>query len=234
MRKGAIKNLTNQKFGRLTVVEITNERTSGRHVVWKCICDCGNECYVNAASLTSGKTKSCGCLAKESRGTSRITHHKSNEKIYRVWQSMKDRCNRKKNKNYPHYGGRGLKVFSEWEDDFQTFYDWALANGYKEGSQIDRVDVNGNYEPSNCRWVNVKMQQNNKRNNHLITYRGITHTITEWEDLLGFKRGVISSRINRYKWDVERALTEGATDAVHLFGVFICDECLDDARRWID
>lgn len=204
MSKNQIKDLTGQRFGRLRVIEQTAERKN-RRVVWKCVCDCGNECYIVSRSLISGATKSCGCFMQESRGKSRITHHKSNEKIYLTWQSMRKRCESPNNKNFTDYGGRGIKVCEEWRNDFQAFYDWAMANGYADNLTIDRIDVNGNYEPSNCRWVSRKIQSNNRRNNVYLTYKGETHTISEWGEIKNIKPSVLYQR-KRKGWSVEKML----------------------------
>ena len=113
MRKGAAKDLTGQRFGRLVVVSETQER-SDRCVVWKCLCDCGNEHYVVSRSLVSGRTRSCGCLMNETRGVARTTHHMSDTKLYYRWQAIKKRCNCENHKNYSDYGGRGISVCDEW------------------------------------------------------------------------------------------------------------------------
>ena len=216
MSSGKIKDLTGQRFGRLVVLSKTDKRAN-RCVVWHCICDCGNYADVSSRSLIGGKTKSCGCYMNECRGKSRTTHHMSTSKLYSVWNSMKGRCFCETDKSFAYYGGRGITVCDEWKNDFQAFYDWAIANGYDTNAKrgectLDRIDNDGNYEPSNCRWVTNATQQNNKRNNHLITFNGVTHNISEWEKRLGFKRGVISSRINEYGWSIEKALTEGACE----------------------
>ena len=137
-----------------------------------------------------------------------MTHHQSGTKLYDVWCAAKARCNNPKNKNYKHYGGRGIKVCDEWENSFQAFYEWAMANGYKEGLSIDRIDNDGNYEPANCRWVTQEEQCNNRRTSHKLTYEGETHTITEWSKITGIKRKIISQRVNNLGWSIERALTE--------------------------
>lgn len=162
--KGKIKDLTGQRFGRLTVIAKTDKRIY-RHVVWECLCDCGNKHFVPSNSLIGGKTKSCGCFMEESRGISRTKHHMSNEKIYSVWQGMRKRCFSKYNKNYEDYGGRGITVCDEWNNSFQSFYDYVskLAHFGEEGYSLDRINNDGNYEPGNVRWATQKEQVNNAR-----------------------------------------------------------------------
>lgn len=164
LSRGLIKNLVGRHFGRLTVVSMTDKRID-RHVVWECQCECGSICFVPSNSLITGRTKSCGCLMKEMRGVSRITHHQSNEKIYFVWQAMRKRCFHKKDKNYKYYGGRGITVCDEWKNDFQPFYDYvsSLQHFGEKGYSIDRINNDGNYEPGNVRWATAKEQSNNQR-----------------------------------------------------------------------
>ena len=120
---------------------------------------------------------------------------------------MKDRCYNSNSKNYKNYGLRNIKVCIEWKNNFINFYDWAINNGYKDNLTIDRIDVNGDYEPSNCRWATVKQQQNNKRNNHVLCYKNEKHNITEWGLILGIKRDTIYNRLRR-GWTVEKALSK--------------------------
>lgn len=130
-------------------------------------------------------------------------HGMKKTRIYKSWERIKRRCNNPK--TYKNYGGRGIKVCDEWSKDFMAFYEWAMANGYRDDLTIDRIDVNGNYEPNNCRWVTMKEQENNRRNNHHITYNGETHTIAEWGDILNIPYKVLLQRITTYKWSIEKA-----------------------------
>ena len=131
------------------------------------------------------------------------THGKTGTRIHNEWRSMKRRCYSKEQKGYKDYGGRGITVCDEWLHDFQAFYDWAMANGYDDNLTLDRIDSNGNYEPSNCRWVSQKVQQNNRRNNHYITYNGKTQTAKQWAEELNINYSTIITRLNR-GWSIER------------------------------
>ena len=157
--------MTGQRFGRLTVVGQTEERQH-RHVVWECHCDCGNTCFVMSSSLIHGSTKSCGCFMSEARGVSRTTHHMSHEKIYLLWQGMKQRCFYQNNKAFKYYGGRGITVCDEWKDNFQAFYDYVskLPHYGEKGYSLDRINNDGNYEPGNVKWSTQTEQLMNRRN----------------------------------------------------------------------
>lgn len=187
-----IKN--GDKFGRLTVVSCIGKNAKGRWL-FLCKCDCGKETAVLGKSLKSGNTKSCGCYRLEAGIASNTTHGMSKTKLYRIWASMKDRCLRPKSTAFYKYGGRGITVCEEWLD-FENFRAWAMANGYEEGLSIDRVNPNGNYEPSNCRWVTMQEQAHNKRTSVFITYNGETHTLKQWSEIVGVNYYTMQ---NRYK-----------------------------------
>lgn len=163
---------------------------------------------VSGQELRKGDTKSCGCIKSEMDLTRNKTHGESNTRLYRIWKRMRQRCNDVNSSDYSHYGGRGICVCDEWQNDYHAFRNWAMANGYNDQLTLDRIDVDGSYNPDNCRFVTMKTQSNNRTNNQAIEYNGETHTIAEWSDLTGIQYGTLYNRIYTYGWSPERALTE--------------------------
>ncbi len=176
--------------------------------MWKCQCSCGTIKNFYGYALEKGQSRNCGCKFNK-------THGESKTALYNVWAEMKQRCYNPKDTYYSYYGGRGVVVCDEWKCNYVAFRDWAYANGYKEDRlpsgrnkyTIDRIDVNGNYEPNNCRWVEWETQNNNMRNNHFLTYNGETLTLAQWSKKVGLKSRCIKGRLSR-GWSVERSLTE--------------------------
>lgn len=161
------RRLQGQRFGRLQVLERAGTNNS-RHNKWRCKCDCGNITEVSADLLLLGHTQSCGCLMRETVSDMFSTHRESKSRLYTVWSGMKNKCEHPSHKSYHNYGGRGIKVCEEWRNSYEAFRDWALANGYDENAPrgqctIDRIDNDGDYEPSNCRWVDSYTQAHNQR-----------------------------------------------------------------------
>lgn len=198
-----MKDLTNQVFGRLTVIGFYG-RNKYHHAIWLCRCVCGNEKCVNASSLSTGKTRSCGCLNDEQRHkigkkANRTTHGLHGTRIYRIWKQMKTRCYNHNTDDYMSYGKRGIKVCDEWKNSFSNFYEWALKSGYDDTMSIDRIDVNGDYRPDNCRWSTMKVQQNNKRSNHFITIDGETKTAAQWIEETGISHSTFYQRLRNGK-----------------------------------
>lgn len=138
-------------------------------------------------------------------------HGGKGTKLYEVWCSMKRRCELPTFSSYKYYGGRGISVCNEWKESFIAFRKWAFENGYKEGLSLDRIDNNGNYEPSNCRWATMKEQANNQNHTLKINYKGEIKTLTEWAEILGIKRHTLYQRIYKKGWTIERAFTEKAS-----------------------
>lgn len=160
-------DITGERFGRLTAIEMV-EKSPKQGCMWLCRCDCGNEVVRPVKLLRSGGVQSCGCLRDEKIAKVNAKHNKSHSRLYNVWNGMRQRCNDPNHKSYKNYGGRGIKVCDEW-DNFEAFEKWALESGYNPDAEygectLDRIDVNGDYEPSNCRWVDIQTQAANRRN----------------------------------------------------------------------
>lgn len=193
------------KYGRWTVIGYSEDKRKMR-----CRCECGNESDVWKSNLRSGKTLSCGCLISEATTKRNTTHNGTKTRLYSVWNNMLRRCYEEKNNRYHRYGGRGINVCDEWHE-FSAFREWMLSQGYDEKSEygkqtLDRIDNDGNYEPSNCRLTSIKEQNSNRSTRHLLTYNGETHSITEWNTIMGYSDGVIDNRI-RKGWSADRAIS---------------------------
>lgn len=151
-----IRDLVGKRFGRLLVVCKTDKR-SRRQIIWRCRCDCGKYNNVKTGDLISENTRSCGCLRAEYARVANLKHGDRRQSftasLYARWHSMKARCIYKKNQAFKYYGGRGITLCPEWSKSYIAFKKWALANGYKPGLTIDRINNDGNYEPSNCRFI---------------------------------------------------------------------------------
>lgn len=205
---GKFIDRTGQKFGRLTLLKRV-ENNKFNQVQWRCKCDCGKEVIVKSYSLTTGQTKSCGCLKKEQDYINiiKIKHNMINTRLYNIWKHMKNRCYNSNNKRHKFYFDKGITVCDEWKNDFMNFYNWAIKNGYKDNLTIDRINNNGNYEPSNCRWATITEQNNNQSKNIKIKYKNKIYTLNELSEKYNIKKNTLYSRIKR-NWSIERALNE--------------------------
>ena len=211
-QKQYYKDRTNQKYGNLTAIKYlyTNNR---RKAVWLCACKCGNKIEVESDKLVTGNTKSCNCLHKAAtkqnikRAIESQTKYKTKEEkdIMHKFLQMKNRCYNPRSRAYINYGARGIKICEKWLKNPFSFFEWSINHEYKKGLTIDRIDVNGNYEPSNCRWITNLQQQNNKRNNHYLEYNGEKHTIAEWSRITQIPASTISDRIRR-NFTIEKIL----------------------------
>lgn len=200
-----VNDIIGKKFGELTVLEFDHKEQiynskgikNGFKYFYLCKCECGNISIVPRHHLVYGHTQSCGCV--------NFTHGLTHTRLFNIFNGMKQRCYNPKNYKYKNYGGRGITICQEWQEDFINFYNWAINNNYADNLSIDRINVNGNYEPNNCRWVNMKTQQNNRTNNHLLTFNSETHSINEWAEILNIKRETIKTRL-QLRWSIEKAL----------------------------
>lgn len=159
IKKENRKNRIDEKYGMLTVISFNCKEKN--KVRWNCKCLCGNTTVVSASNLASGAVKSCGCLKKASHN---VKHGQSNKRIGHIWDNMKARCCREGSQAYANYGGRGITICNEWLENSSNFYEWAFSHGYNDSLTIERINVNGNYEPSNCVWAKWSTQARNKRN----------------------------------------------------------------------
>ena len=202
------EDLTGRRFGRLVVLKRTNDhvkKNGNKQTVFLCRCDCGNVRKVLAYNLKNGHSLSCGCLGFERRTQVRTKHRETGTRLYRIWYHMRERCNREQNNRFTVYGGRGIKVCEAWDKSYEAFRSWALQNGYSENLTLDRKNNDLWYSPENCRWATPKEQANNTRKNRLISYNGITRTLSEWSDIVKIKQSTIAHRLNA-GWSVEKAL----------------------------
>lgn len=201
------KDLTNLEFGKLSVISYAGSLGNGSKAkvsAWLCRCECGAEKVIRSNSLLSRGSKSCGCGKVEASRLAHTKHGMSRSPEYWVWNGMKERCINPKGTSYEIYGGRGIIVCERWLN-FENFYA-DMGPRPSDRHEIDRIDFNGNYEPSNCRWVTEKEQSKNKRSSRFLEFQGFKLTITEWAESSGISRTALSQRIGR-GWSVEKALT---------------------------
>jgi hypothetical protein len=201
---GKFIDLTGQRFGRLVAESVYGVNRFGLKM-WLCKCDCGAEKVISSRSLTRGYTVSCGCYHKENTTKNNLTHNMTHTRLYNTWAHMKRRCLNPKNAHYGDYGGRGIGLCDKWLS-FEGFYE-DMGETYQEELTLDRIDNNGDYEKSNCRWATMEVQCNNKRNNRYITYNGVTDTLSNLCKINNIKRELIKDRL-RAGWDIERAFKE--------------------------
>lgn len=197
MQMGKVKDITGIKYGRLTPVSFVGIK--GHKAMWLCKCDCGKEIVVANSNLQSRTTRSCGCFREEKRIESHYKHGKEPKRLYHIWSGMRQRCENKKSHKYRIYGGRGISVCDEWKGNngFVEFRKWALSHGYSDDLSLDRIDVNGNYEPQNCRWATAKEQALNTRFNKFYDGLGMSKRASEWAEYFGINRVTFYKRLRR-------------------------------------
>ena len=196
-------DLTGKRFGRL--VALSPYRKDGIFY-WKCKCDCGKYHDVLAGHLTSGKILSCGCLRSDVSSVNTRTHGISKTRIYKIWKGMKYRCYAPQSPVFKDYGGRGIKVCDAWLNNPEAFYNWSVSHGYKDGLTVDRINVDGDYSPENCRWTDYKTQANNTRRNVLVEYNGEMRTMKQWSEYAGINYQTFVRRIKAYGWSIDDAI----------------------------
>lgn len=210
------KDETNNRFGRLVAIKRLPQFT--KPAKWLCDCDCGNQVSVLGVTLRSGHTRSCGCLASEMTSKRNRSNKKytRKERILRaIRRDMIRRCYELNNVSYPHYGGRGIKVCNRWKKSLQYFIE-DMGSPPTPNHSLDRIDNNGHYEPSNCKWATIIEQRNNNRRNRLITYKGKTQTMTQWANEVGILYSRLRYRINN-NWPIEEALYAPRFSCKHRF-----------------
>lgn len=196
-------DLKGRHFGRLTVME--RGQLIGKIRKWRCKCDCGSIVEVSADNIIRRVAKSCGCLKREIIGALNRTHGASSTVEYKAWCKIIGRCENASSKDYPDYGGRGIRVCARWRRSFEAFLE---DMGPRPANRsIDRINNGGDYDPSNCRWASAVEQANNKRTNHVLKFDGKSRTVEQWSREVGIKSNIIVHRLRR-GWTIERALTE--------------------------
>lgn len=202
------RDISGQKFGNLTAVKFDHRdecKVGGQHY-WLFLCDCGNEVVLRKNTVTSGNTKRCSCCAAKRSAEASTVHGGVGTRLYREWAGIVQRCTNPKNTSWERYGAKGVTVCNEWRS-FSAFREWAYANGYNDSLTIDRINPNGNYEPSNCRWASVREQANNKQGTLWIEYGGERLQLSYWADRLGINYHTLYDRLYLHGWSVEKALT---------------------------
>lgn len=202
------KDLTGFRSGKLVALRmlyVQHFKCGREHEMWECLCDCGKKVVVDKGCLMRQSTKSCGCLKRELARKQMTKHGGCKTRLWYVWYSMRQRCVRKGVKGYKYYGGKGIKVCENW-NDYQNFYEWAVANGWRQGLSIDRINPNKDYCPENCRWVDFRMQNNNKTNTRRFEFQGNLLTLREISDITHIPLKVIEKRIWR-GWDSQSAFS---------------------------
>lgn len=199
--KYSLENMKGKKYGKLTVVgpeEVERRESTGKLIryVW-CKCDCGNMYRAIISALPNGRASSCGCEMEKARhsigqrrqrgeftSSGNTKHGLSHTRLHRIWSNMKTRCYNRKSDNYRWYGAKNIEVCDEWLNSFEAFYNWAMANGYRDDLEIDRIDNTKDYKPSNCKWVTRIEQNNNTSQNRYLIHNGERYSITQFANMI--------------------------------------------------
>ena len=193
-----MKDLIGRRFSRLVVISV--ESIGRRHVRYNCVCDCGKSSVAQDTNLETRHTRSCGCLALELS----TKHGHSKTRTYNIWKGMMHRCLNPKNDKYHRYGAKGITVHESWRDFLCFLKDMGEA---PDGLTLDRENTNGNYEPGNCRWVSMLVQQNNRNNNRIIEHQGIKYTLSQASKKFDIPWSTLNNRIFIYGWSIETAIS---------------------------
>lgn len=210
------EDLSGQRFNHLTVVRwLYPEERRKINYNWLCKCDCGKEIQTMKSKLVSGHTKSCGCMKSKRIGNLNKKYKYHDRRLYEVYMGIKERIEKPGCSEYKNYGARGIKLCDEWSGElgFDVFAEWAYANGYDTNAKrgectIDRIDVDGDYCPENCRWITNKEQQNNRRDTVWITYNGETHNMKQWSEILNIPYKFMTWRLSAKTNNNKRTLAE--------------------------
>lgn len=200
-----VKDLRGKRCGKVIVVSFDHTNEAKTQTYWKCQCDCGNTTVLSRNQLLFNTCPNCGCTKRNANRPKRLnvkTHHMTGSRIYHIWKSMRYRCStkNKESRDYRDYVLRNIKVCEEWQNNFESFYQWAMSNGYRDDLSIDRIDNDGDYCPENCRWVSNTVQQRNRRKTVYLTYKGQTKALSEWCEIYGLKMKTCYGRLHQYGW----------------------------------
>ena len=197
-----------EKFGKWTIIEeIAPKIISNKpRRMFRCKCECGNIGEVQLVCLRNGHSTSCGCEQKKKASAANTKHRLEKHPLYSTWKNMKKRCNNPNASEYENYGGKGICVCEDWSNNFQSFYDWSIDNGWSKELTIDRIDTNDNYCPENCRWATIEIQMNNTTKNHYIEYSGDTYTLSTLAKHLNIPYNIVRYRLSNCKWNVEQLI----------------------------
>lgn len=202
-------DITGMQFGRLAVVSLSEMRKKskgGHRPYWLCKCACGNFVSICGSSLKSGGSSSCGCLQKEYVSIRSATHRMTATRPYRIWAGMLTRCTNKNSKDHNLYGDRGISVCDRWRSFDNFISDMGMPC---DNESIERIDTNGNYEPSNCKWATSAEQSRNKRNNHVVEFNGESMIVADWAKIIGINESSLRGRLKKYPIDIALTTPKG-------------------------